>query len=323
MRMPLFVIAALAAATLINGSAAAQSYPNRPVRIVVPFPAGGPTDVQSRILAEKLSERWKQQVIVDDRPGGNTIIGAVTVAKAVPDGYTLLMAIDSTLVMNQYLYATLPYDPFKDFGPITRVVRGTTVIVTDAASGPATIKDLVERARAKPGTLSFGAGTITTQLAGEMFKQQLGLNIITVPFKGSSPSVQALLAHDVSYIVDGLAPSVPHLKSGTFRALAVTGARHAGALPGVPTLAEAADLPGFDIATWQGLMAPAGTPRQIIAKLHDELGRVLTLPEVTDKLATFGLTADPSKTPEEFAGFIRIEAERWAKVIPTAGIHLD
>ena len=313
----------MGAALAAVGHAAAQPYPSRPVRIIVPFPAGGPTDVQSRILAEKLSQRWQQQVIVDDRPGGNTIIGAVAVAKAVPDGYTLLMAIDSTLVMNQYLYATLPYDPLKDFAPITRVVRGTSILATDTATGPATIKELIERARAKPGTLSFGAGTITTQLAGEMFKQQLGLNIITVPFKGSAPSVQALLAHDVSFIVDGLAPSVPHIKSGAFRALAITGGHRVAALPGVPTLAEAADLPGFDIATWQGLMAPAGTPAAVIAILHDGLGRVLALPEVTDKLATFGLTADPSKTPDEFAGFIRAEAERWAKVIPTAGIHLD
>jgi len=321
--MRLVAMAALMGAVIGSASAAAQSYPNRPIRIIVPFPAGGPTDVQSRILAEKLSERWGQQVIVDNRAGGNTIIGAVAVAKAVPDGYTLLMAIDSTLVMNQYLYASLPYDPFKDFAPITRVVRGTTVMVTDAATGPATIKALIERARAKPGTLSFGAGTITTQLAGEMFKQQLGLTIITVPFKGSAPSVQALLAHDVTYIVDGLAPSIPHIKNGAFRTLAVTGGHRVAALPGVPTLAEAAGLPGFDIATWQGLIAPTGTPPAVIAKLHDELGRVLALPEVTDKLATFGLTADPSATPAEFATFIRAEADRWAKVIPTAGIHLD
>ena len=321
--MRLVAMAALMGAVIGSASAAAQSYPNRPIRIIVPFPAGGPTDVQSRILAEKLSERWGQQVIVDNRAGGNTIIGAVAVAKAVPDGYTLLMAIDSTLVMNQYLYASLPYDPFKDFAPITRVVRGTTVMVTDAATGPATIKALIERARAKPGTLSFGAGTITTQLAGEMFKQQLGLTIITVPFRGSAPSVQALLAHDVTYIVDGLAPSIPHIKNGAFRTLAVTGGHRVAALPGVPTLAEAAGLPGFDIATWQGLIAPTGTPPAVIAKLHDELGRVLALPEVTDKFATFGLTADPSATPAEFATFIRAEADRWAKVIPTAGIHLD
>ena len=321
--MRLVAMAALMGAVIGSASAAGQSYPNRPIRIIVPFPAGGPTDVQSRILAEKLSERWGQQVIVDNRAGGNTIIGAVAVAKAVPDGYTLLMAIDSTLVMNQYLYASLPYDPFKDFAPITRVVRGTTVMVTDAATGPATIKALIERARAKPGTLSFGAGTITTQLAGEMFKQQLGLTIITVPFKGSAPSVQALLAHDVTYIVDGLAPSIPHIKNGAFRTLAVTGGHRVAALPGVPTLAEAAGLPGFDIATWQGLIAPTGTPPAVIAKLHDELGRVLALPEVTDKFATFGLTADPSATPAEFATFIRAEADRWAKVIPTAGIHLD
>lgn len=313
----------IAFASIPLGAAHAQTYPSRPVRVIVPFPAGGPTDVQTRILGQKLSERWGQQVVVDNRPGGNTIIGAELVAKAAPDGYTLLMAIDSTLVMNQYLYKTLPYDPLADFVPVTRVVRGTTIMAVDAKTGPATVKDLIARARANPGKLTFGAGTITTQLAGEMFKQQLGLNIVFVPYKGSAPTVEALLTHDVSFIVDGLAPSVPHLKSGTFRALAITGGHRVPALPEVPTLAEAADLPGFDIATWQGLMAPKGTPPATIAKLHDDFVRVLALPDVDQKLAAVGLAADPSATPAEFATFIRREAQRWSKVIPAAGIHLD
>lgn len=304
----------------LAGPVHAESYPVRPVRIVVPFPAGGPIDFQTRIVGQKLSESWGQQVIVDNRAGGNTIIGAEAVAKAAPDGYTLLMAIDSTLVMNQVLYSKLPYDPLKDFAPVTRAVRGTTIVAVDAASGPKSIRELVERARAHPGTLTFGAGTITTQMAGEMFKKQLGLDIVFVPYKGSAPTVQALLTNEVTFIVDGLAPSVPHINSGTFRVLAVTSGRPAAALPDVPTLAAAAGLPGFDIATWQGLVAPAGTPAAVIDRLHADVGRALNLPDVTAKLASAGLVPDTSTTPAEFAAFIRAEARRWAAAIPDAGI---
>jgi tripartite-type tricarboxylate transporter receptor subunit TctC len=322
MRVPTIAaaFAALLATALPVGSAYAQAYPTKPVRIIVPFPPGGPLDVQTRILGQKLSEAWSQQVVIDNKAGGNTIIGAELAAKAAPDGYTFLMAIDSTLVMNQYLYAKLPYDPLKDFAPISRAVRGTTIIAVDAATGPKTVKELIERAKAAPGKLTFGSGTVTTQLAGEMFKRRLGLDIVFVPYKGSAPSVQALLSHEITFIVDGLAPSVPHIQSGAFRVLAVTGAKPAAALPGVPTLADAANLPGFDVATWQGLVAPAGTPAAIIGKVHGDIARALAMPDVVQKLQAVGLSAEPSASPAEFAAFIRGEADRWAKAIPEAGI---
>jgi tripartite-type tricarboxylate transporter receptor subunit TctC len=304
------------------GNATAQTYPSKPIRIVVPFPAGGPTDVLSRIIGQKMSDNWGQQVLVDNRPGANTIIGAEAVAKAVPDGYTLLMAIDSTLVMNQSLYSKLPYDPIKDFAPVTLTVWSHLILVTDASTGPKSVAELVQMARANPGKVNFGAGTITTQLAGEMFKKAAGLDATFVPYKGSPGTVQGLLSGDVTFIVDGVTSSVPHIKSGKFRVLATTGSRPIAALPGLPTLAAEAGLPGFDVVIWQGLVAPAGTSSDIIAKLNQEILRIYALADVKERIAAAGL--DPvTSTPAEFTAFIRSESERWSKVIKETGIRLD
>ena len=316
----ILALALLAAIGL--GNATAQTYPSKPIRIVVPFPAGGPTDVLSRIMGQKMAENWGQQVLVDNRPGANTIIGAEAVAKAAPDGYTLLMAIDSTLVMNQSLFSKLPYDPIKDFAPVTLTVWSHLILVTDASSGPKSVAELVQMARANPGRVNFGAGTITTQLAGEMFKKAAGLDMVFIPYKGSPGTVQGLLSGDVKFIIDGVTSSVPHIKSGKFRVLATTGSRPIAALPGLPTLAAEAGLPGFDVVIWQGLVAPAGTPSDIIAKLHQEVLRIYALPDAKEKIAAAGL--DPvTSTPAEFAAFIRSESERWGKAIKEAGIRLD
>ena len=304
------------------GTVTAQTYPSKPIRIIVPFPAGGPTDVLSRIIGQKMTENWGQQVLVDNRPGANTIIGAEAVAKAAPDGYTLLMAIDSTLVMNQSLYSKLPYDPIKDFAPITLSCWSHLILVTDANTGPKSVAELIQIARANPGKINFGAGTITTQLAGEMFTKAAGLDMVYVPYKGSAGTVQGLLSGDVKFIVDGVTSSLPHIKSGKFRVLATTGTRPIAALPGLPTLAAEAGLPGFDVVIWQGLVAPAGTPSDIIAKLYQEILRIYALPDVKERIAAAGL--DPvTSTPAEFTAFIRSESERWTKVIKEAGIRLD
>jgi tripartite-type tricarboxylate transporter receptor subunit TctC len=316
----ILTLALLAAIGL--GNATAQTYPSKPIRIVVPFPAGGPTDVLSRIIGQKMAENWGQQVLVDNRPGANTIIGAEAVAKAAPDGHTLLMAIDSTLVMNQSLYSKLPYDPIKDFAPVTLTVWSHLILVTDASTGPKSVAELVQMARANPGKVNFGAGTITTQLAGEMFKKAAGLDMVFVPYKGSPGTVQGLLSGDVKFIVDGVTSSVPHIKSGRFRVLATTGSRPIAALPGLPMLAAEAGLPGFDVVIWQGLVAPAGTPSDIIAKLNQEILRIYALPDVRERIAAAGL--DPvTSTPPEFTAFIRSESERWGKAIKEAGIRLD
>ena len=316
-------IVALALLAAIGlGSATAQTYPSKPIRIVVPFPAGGPTDVLSRIIGQKMAENWGQQVLVDNRPGANTIIGAEAVAKAAPDGHTLLMAIDSTLVMNQSLFSKLPYDPIKDFAPVTLTVWSHLILVTDAGTGPKSVAELVQMAKANPGKVNFGAGTITTQLAGEMFKKAAGLDMVFVPYKGSPGTVQGLLSGDVKFIVDGVTSSVPHIKSGRFRVLATTGSRSIAALPGLPTLAAEAGLPGFDVVIWQGLVAPAGTASDIIAKLNQEILRIYALPDAREKIAAAGL--DPvTSTPAEFTAFIRAESERWGKAIKEAGIRLD
>ncbi len=321
--IPVLLLGMLAAsgATLAQGSAA-QSYPNKPVRLIVPFPAGGPSDVLSRVIGQKLSESWGQQVLVDNRPGANTLIAAEAVAKAAPDGYTLLMAIDSTLVMNQSLYAKLPYDPMKDFAPITLTAWSPLILVVDAAAGPKSVKELLQQAKANPGKLNFGAGTITTQLAGELLKNRAGVDMVYVPYKGSPGTVQGLLSGDVKIILDGVTSSVPHIKSGKFRVLANLSSRPIAALPNLPTFAAEAGLPGFDVAVWLGLVAPAGTPADIIAKLQQEVARILGLPEVKERLAATGLDA-ASSTTAEFAAFIKSEAERWGPIIKQAGVRLE
>jgi tripartite-type tricarboxylate transporter receptor subunit TctC len=289
---------------------------------VVPFPPGGPTDVVARILAQKLTQSWGQQTIVENRPGGNTIIGADAVAKAAPDGQTLLLAIDSTLAMNPSLYARLPYDPLKDFAPITRVGTGSLLLVVNAATGPRSVKELIQQAKASPGKLTFGAGTVTLQLAGEMFKIMAGVDMVFVPYKGSAPVVQGLLAGDVNAIFDGVAASLPHIRSGRFRVLATLGTKPIAALPDVPTLAEASGLSGYNAATWNGLVAPAGTPADIIGKLHDEFVRILASSDVRERMLAVGYTPVTS-SPAEFGAFIAEESTRWSKVIKSVGIKMD
>ena len=323
--MKLFVhmlmLALLAAAGHVYAQGAA-SYPSKPVRIIVPFPSGGPSDVQARVIGQKLSDTWGQAVIVDNRPGANTIIGAEAVAKATPDGHTLLLAIDSTLVMNQSLYSKLPYDPIKDFVPITLTAWASLILVADAATGPKSVKDLIAQAKANPGRLNFGAGTITTQLGGEMLKSAAGIDMVFVPYKGSPGTVQGLLSGDVKIIIDGVTSSLPHIKSGKFRVLANLGTRPIAALPGLPTVAAEAGLPSVDIAVWLGIVAPAGTPPDIVAKLQQDVVRTLNLADVREKLYSVGLDTATSSSAE-FAAFIKTEAERWSKIIKQANIRLD
>ncbi len=312
----------LGALALVATGALAQSFPNKPIRIIVPFPAGGPSDVLSRIIGQKMSENWGQQVIVDNRPGGNTFIGAEAVARSAPDGHTLLMAIDSTLVMNQYLYSKIPYDPLKDFAPVTLAVWSHIIIVADAATGPKSVQELIEFARANPGKANFGAGTITTQLGGELFKRAAGINMVFVPYKGSPGTVQGLLSKDVTVIFDGVTSSVPHIKSGKFRVLATAGTRPIPALPGTSKLADMPGFPGFDVVVWQGIVAPAGTPADILSRLHQEIARIYSLPDARDRIMAAGLDAVTS-TPAEFGAFIRREADRWSKAIKEMGIKLE
>ncbi|HEY4922574.1 MAG TPA: tripartite tricarboxylate transporter substrate binding protein [Xanthobacteraceae bacterium] len=312
----------LTALGVASAAAAANAYPSRPIHIVVPFPAGGPTDLISRVIAQKMSEDWRVPVIVDNRPGGNTIIGAEVVARAAPDGYTLLMAIDSTLVMNQFLYKNLPYDPINDFAPITLTTKTVSVLAA-RADGPKTLSELIARARANPGKLNFGGGTITAQLMGHLFHKAAGLDIVYVPFKGTPETTQALLSGSVDFVYASSVIATPLIAAGQLRALARMNHREVPALAGVPVLAEAAGLKDFDdLSIWLGLVAPKGMPQPIIDKLNREVVRILNDPAVKQKSeATGGYIV--TTTPEGMAAFMRREAARWDKALKELGMHYD
>jgi tripartite-type tricarboxylate transporter receptor subunit TctC len=320
-------IAAAFALLASNGPAAAQTadvrdFPSRTIRIVVPFPAGGPADIMARVIAQRMSEDWSQPVVVENRAGANTVIGAQAVAKAAPDGYTILMAIDSTLTMNQLLYRTPPYDPLTDFAPITLTAKSMSLIAV-AANGPTTVKELIAKAKAAPGKLNYGGGTITTQLMGVLFNKAAGVDIVYVPFKGTPETLQGLLTGSVDLIYAASAVVMPLAQGGQVRLLAKMDSRIHPSLPDLPTVAAAAELPGFeDISVWLGLVAPRGTPKPIIDKLQQKVAQILADPAIKEKSERTGNYAVTS-TPEEFGAFIRREAERWSKVLKEANIRYD
>lgn len=301
----------------------AESYPSKTVRIIVPFPAGGPTDILARVIAQRLNEEWGQAVVVENRPGGNTIIGAQLAARARPDGYTMLAAMDTTLVMNPVTTSNLPYDTFKDFAFITMAANNTSLLTVRAGEGPMTVKELIVKAKANPGKLNYGAGTITTRLAGYLFAKMAGIEVVFVPYKGSADVVQGLLTGSVEFIVDGTASSLPLIHSGKFRALAKLTSRPLPALPEVKPLAVAADLPSLeDISTWSGLVAPAGTPPAVIDKIQRGVAKMYNDQSIVDKLEKSGITA-VSSTPAEFGAFVRKETDRWSKVFKESGIKFE
>jgi tripartite-type tricarboxylate transporter receptor subunit TctC len=315
-----FALLVLAAATPAAAQDAAAGFPNRPIRIVVPFPAGGPTDVNMRIIGQKLSENLGQGVVIENRPGANTGIGAQQVARAAPDGYTLLAAMDTTLVMNPATGTSMNYDPFKDFATVTMTAKNTSLLTVRSADGPQTIQELI--ARGKQKQLTYGAGIIITRLAGFQFAKAAGIDVVLVPYKGSSEVVQGLLTGSVDFIVDGIAPSLPLIKDGRFRPLAKLNNRHVSSLPDVKFLGEVTGLPLPEMSSWIGLVAPAGTPRAIVDKLQREVARVYADPVVADRLEKAGIFP-VTTTPDEFDSFFRAEAERWTRVYKESGIKLD
>jgi tripartite-type tricarboxylate transporter receptor subunit TctC len=316
-------IAAAAAAT----AAAAQSslaadggdFPSRTIRIVVPFPPGGPTDVLTRMIGQRLSERWGQAVVIENRPGANTAIGAQAVARSAPDGYTLLAAMDTTMVMAPLTTANLPYDPFRDFAPIALLARNMSVLVVRADDGPDSVKQLIERARARPGKLNMGAGTLTSRLGALAFAKTAAIDVLLIPYKGSADIVQGLLSGSVDFAFDSTASSLPQIEAGRFRALAKYSDRPFPALPDLPSLATAADLPSLEeSSTWIGLVAPAGTPAAIIDKVRRAVADIYADRAVGEKFTKAGLFAVTS-TPAEFNAFMHRETERWSKVLKEAG----
>ena len=310
---------------LAMGSAAAQEradvFPTRAIKIVVPFPTGGPSDVLARMIGQKMSEDWGQPVVIENRPGANTVLGAQQVAKAAPDGYTLLMAIDSTLTMNQYLYSTPPYDPFNDFAPITLTAKTMQLLIVNAASDVKTVKDLISRAKAQPGKLNYGAGTITTKLTGYLFNKSAGIETVLVPYNGSAEVAQGLLTKSVDFSFDGPSASLSLIQGGQFRVLAKFDPRPFPPVPDLPLITTA--MPNMDeITVWLGLVAPKGTPAAVIDKIQAEVAKALADPAVKTKADASGLFPATS-TPAEFAAFIRKEAQRWSSVVKETGMKYD
>jgi tripartite-type tricarboxylate transporter receptor subunit TctC len=331
--MTLLIALRLAAFTALIalplGSAAAQDadaakhFPERPIHIIVPFPPGGPTDVDARIIAQQMSQDWDIGVVVDNRPGGNTTIGAEVVAKADPDGYTLLTPMDTTLVLNPASGITASYDPFTAFAAITLLAKNTTLLVVRARDGPKTVKELIARAKTNPGKLNYGSGIMTTRLSLYMFAKEAGIDVVLIPYKGSSDVAQGLLDGSIDFAGDGVATSLPLIASGQFRALAKFDNRPLKVMPDVPTLAQAGDLPHLgDISSWIGLVAPAGTPAAIIDKIQREVTRIYADPIVAAKLEKAGINA-VSSTPAEFDAFFRSEAKRWTETFKANGIKLQ
>ena len=299
---------------------AAANFPNRPIRIVVPFPAGGPTDVNIRILAQKLSENLGQGVVIENRPGANTGIGATQVARAAPDGYTLLAAMDTTLVMNPATGVSMSYDPFKDFAPITMTAKNTSLLTVRGNDGPKTIQELIARGREK--RLTYGAGIIITRLAGVTFAKAAGIDVQLIPYNGSAQVVQALLTGSVDFIVDGIAPSLPLIRDGRFRPLAKLNNRHLSMLPDVKPLAEASGLPIEEMSSWISLVAPAGTPKAVVDKIHADVVKAYADAAVADRLEKAGIAA-VTTTPKELDDFYRSEAARWTKFYKESGLKLE
>jgi tripartite-type tricarboxylate transporter receptor subunit TctC len=318
-----FVLALMPAMAPPAGAQAPGAYPSRPVRLVVPFPPGGPLDIVGRTLAQKLTETWGQSVVVDNRPGAGGNIGADLVAKSPPDGYTVLMGALSTHAVNPSLYAKMPYDAVKDFAPITLVAITPNVLVVNAALPVNSAMEFIAYAKANSGKLAFGSGSNGSagHLAGELFKVDTGAEIVHVPYKGGAPATQALLAGDTQFMFDNLANAMPQVKAGKLKALAVTTAERSKLAPELPTMAEAG-LTGFDISTWFGLFAPAGTPNDVIAKWNAEVVKILNSPEMRERLVAQGAEPAPM-TPEQFAAFVKSEIPKYARIVKASGAKVD
>jgi len=302
-------------------AAFAQTYPSRQITLIVPFAPGGPADYLGRLIGMKLSEDLGQQVIIDNRAGANTIIAAQAVARAVPDGYTLLLAIDGTLVMNPFLYSKLAYDPFKDFEPISLVALVPSSLVANIKAPVNSIKELIEQEKAKPGTFQIGVSTPTSQVNVGLLNMMAGTNMTMIPYRGGTTQITSLLAGDILVGHESVNVALPLWRAGKIKILGLTSAKRLALAPEIPTIAET--LPGYDLGIWQSVVAPAGTPREIVDKLHASLKKILTMPDIREKFATAGLEPALSETPAEFAAFIRSQAETRGKIIQAVGLKLD
>jgi tripartite-type tricarboxylate transporter receptor subunit TctC len=303
--------------------AQAQSWPNKPIRLVVPFSAGGNTDIVARLFAQELSKTLGQPVVVENKPGASGNIGADAVAKSAPDGYTLVMGTVGTHAINASLYKKMPYDAIKDFAPVTLLASVPNVLVVPVSLPVKSVKELVAYGKANPGKLSFASSGVGTSihLSGEMFRTTTGIDMTHIAYKGSAPAVTDLIAAQVQLMFDNLPTSLQYVKTDKLRALAVTTAKRIEALPDVPTMIESG-FPGFETGSWFGVFAPAATPKDIIARLNTELLKIAQTPEMQQKLLQSG--AEPvGKGSEEFTAYVRSETTKWAKVVKDSGATAD
>ncbi len=317
-----FGISVLATA-VAPASAEAQAYPSRPLRFIVPFPPGGSTDIYARIIGPRLADALRQQVVIDNRPGAGGALGADLAAKAPPDGYTIWLGQTNNLAIGPAMRTKNSYDPVRDFSPITLLMQAPQVMVVNAGSPITSIKELIAAAKSKPGTLTFASAGIGSSghVAGELLNQAAGVNITHVPYKGASPAMIDLRGGRVTFLATSLASAAQFVKDGKIKGIATTGLKRARLMPDVPTVAESG-VPGFEVASWHGMLAPAKVPREIIARLNREIVAILDKPEVRDALLSEGGDITPG-TPEEFAVFLKSEAQKWAKVIKQAGITAE
>jgi tripartite-type tricarboxylate transporter receptor subunit TctC len=301
---------------------AAQPYPNKPIRMIVPFPAGGTVDFFARVISPKLSEALGQQIVVENRAGAGGNIAAEFVAKSPADGYTLLMGSE-IVAINITLYAKIGYDPMKDLEPVTLVGIVPNVLLASATFAPNTLKELIAAAKAQPGKLSYGStghGT-SSQLSSELMKSMAGLHIVHIPYKGGAPAIADLMGGQLEMMFVNMPTAMPYVQSGKIKLLGVTSAQRVPELPNVPTMGEAG-LKGFETYAWSGVYAPAGTPRDIVSKLNQEILKVLSIPAIREKLAGQGATP-AGNTPEQFRKFTKDEIDKWAKVIKASGARIE
>ncbi len=315
--------ATLALCGAISAFGQTAAYPTKPIRMIVPFPPGGPTDVVARLIGFKLSERWGQQVVIDNRAGAGGTIGAEMAARAAPDGHTLVMGSTANMAVNVTLYPKLSYDPVKDFVPVNLAAITPNLFVVHPNYPAKNVAEFIALAKAKPGTINYATGGVGTpsHLAAELFKTMAGIEMNHVPYKGSIPALTDIMGGQVTLMFDSMASALPLVQSGKLKALAQTGAKRVGALPDLPTVAESG-LPGYEVAGWFGVFAPAGTPREVVNKLSTEISRILALPDVKARYSALGAEPGPGN-PDEFAAFLKSEITKWAKVIRDSGAKLD
>ena len=311
---------AAAAASVAAQSAPAAAYPVKAVRIIVGFSPGGSTDVTARIVAQKMSESWRQQVIVENRPGAGGNIGAEAVAKAPPDGYMLLLATTGVMSINHRLYRSLPYDALRDFAPVTQIGSLPLILIVHPSLPVRSVKELIALAKARPGQLSYASSGVggATHMTAEVFRMLAGVDILHIPYKGSGQAMADLIGGQVPLAFDQITSSLSHVESGKLRALAVTSAKRFASVPQLPTMAEAG-VPGYEAVSWNGLAAPAATPADVVTRIRAEVARVVQLPDIKERFFRDGIEPVAS-TPEQFAAHIRAERAKWEKVIDAAGI---